>query len=89
MTVGELKVLIDGADDNLKILIPVSNEFDGFFYSPCKVESGVSKVGIGEELTEEDVEEMELLNKPIPQEDCFLLLPCGFSEEKDKSHELN
>lgn len=89
MNVGELKALLEGVDDNLQILIPVTHEFDGRFYSPCKIESGKSTCGLDSELTEEDIEEMELLNKPIPEEDCFLLLPCSFGEELDKSHELN
>lgn len=88
MKVGELRKKLEGVDDNMKVLIPFSHEFDGAFYSPCSVDSGVSAMGI-ENLTEEDEKEMQLLNKPIPEEDAFLLIPCGFGEEKDHSHELN
>lgn len=89
MTVGELRKKLEGVDDNMKVLIPFSQEFDGAFYSPCSVDSGVSAMGTDPDLTEEDIKEMELLNKPIPEEDTFLLIPCGFGEEKEHKHELN
>jgi hypothetical protein len=89
MTVKQLRKKLEGIDDNMKVLIPLTQEFDGAFYSPCSVDSGVSAMGTGEYLSEEEAKEMELLNKPIPEEDSFLLIPCGFFEEKDHSHELN
>ena len=79
MTVKDLKELLDGVPDNLKIVLPVTMEFDGAFYSPCIKESGVGGLGI-EDLSEEDIAERKLLNKPIQEEDAFLLVPCGFFE---------
>lgn len=90
MTVGELKKLLqDAPDDNIQVLVPATMEFTGAFYSPCNVDSGMSSVGTDMELTEEDIKEAQLLNKPLPEEPAFLLLPCGFGDEKDHSHELN
>lgn len=89
MLVGEMRKLIDGADDNMKILIPISNKFDGCFYSPCNVDSGISQIGTDPEMGKEEIEEAVLLNKPIPEEDVLLLLPCGFDEESNHKHELN
>jgi hypothetical protein len=89
MTVGELRKLIEGADDDMQVLIPLTQEFDGAFYSPCSHDSGVSQMGTDNDLTEEDIKEMELLNKPIPEVPALLLIPCGFGEEKDHTHELN
>ena len=90
MTIGKLKQLLEGVDDSMVVMIPVTQEFDGMFYSPCEAESGVTSFGISDEpLTEEDIKEMELLNKSVPEEDSFLLIPCRFHEEKDHSHELN
>ena len=89
MTVKQLREKLEGVDGDMKVLIPFSQEFDGAFYSPCSVGSGVSAMGTDPNLTEEDIKEMELLNKPIPEEDSFLLIPCGFDEEKEHAHELN
>jgi hypothetical protein len=89
MVVKELKRLLEGVPDEMKVIIPSSMEFDGVFYSPCVAESGVSAMGTDPNLEEEDIQEMERLNKPIPEEDSFLLIPCGFGEEKDHTHELN
>lgn len=89
MKVKDLKKLLENADDNLQVLIPVSHEFDGAFYSPCSEESGITQLSTDADLTEEDIKEMELLNKPIPEEPAFLLIPCGFGEDKDHTHELN
>ena len=88
MTVGELREKLEGVDVNMRVLIPMTHEFDGVFYSPCSEDSGVSAIGIGDS-NEEDIKEMELLNKPIPEEDTFLLIPCGFGDEKDHRHKLN
>ncbi len=89
MTVGELRSKIEGVDDNVPVLIPVSQEFDGVFYSPCSVDSGVSQMGTEPDITDEEIDELKLLNKPIPEEPALLLVPCGFTDEKDHSHEMN
>lgn len=89
MTAGELKKKLENVDDGVQVLIPLSQEFDGAFYSPCSVDSGLSIMGTDPDLTEEDVKEMKLLGKPIPEEPAFLLIPCCFGENKDHSHELN
>lgn len=89
MTVAQLKKLLEGVDENVQVLIPVSHEFNGAFYSPCSEDSGLSQMGTDPDLTEEDIKEMELLNKPVPEEPAFLLIPCGFGEEKEHRHELN
>lgn len=89
MTVGELKKILEGVNEDMQVLVPFTTIFDGRFYSPCSIESGVAGLGTDMYINEEDIKEMELLNKPIPQEDSFLIVPCGFTEEKDHSHELN
>lgn len=89
MKVSELKELIEGVNGDVQILIPMSMEFDGTWYSPCSEDSGLTKVGTGEWISEEDEKEMLLLGKEIPEEDAFLLMPCGFGEEKDHKHTLN
>ena len=88
MTVYELRELLKGVDDAAKVLIPVTHEFDGRFYSPCSKDSGATTMGT-QDLNEEDVKEMELLNKPTGEENVLLLIPCGFYEDKDHTHELN
>jgi hypothetical protein len=90
MTVGELKRLLQQApDDNVQVLIPTTMEFTGMFYSPCNADSGMTSMGTDPDITEEDYEEMKLLNQPLPEEPAFLLVPCGFGGEQDHSHELN
>lgn len=76
MTVRELKKKLEGVDDNMQVLIPLTHEFDGAFYSPCSKDSGVTAMGTDPYIA--DVEE-----------DSFLLIPCGFGEEKEHTHELN
>lgn len=88
MTVKELRELLAEADDNLEVLIPVTGEFDGRFYSPCSEESGVAGMGT-EDLTDEDEAELKLLDKEPPSEPSFILIPCGFFEPVDHNHELN
>lgn len=83
MTVAELKKKLEGLDDNMEVLIPVSQEFDGLFYSPCENESGVIWIPTDTTITAEDAQEMELLNKPVPEKDVFVLMPCGFFDEKN------
>lgn len=90
MTVGELKALLsESPDDNIQVLVPSTMEFTGVFYSPCNIDSGMTSVGTDMELTEEDIQEAILLDKPLPEEPAFLLVPCGFGDEKDHSHEMN
>jgi hypothetical protein len=88
MTVGKLKQLLEGLDENMKVYIPVSQEFDGHFYSPCEQDSGESEVGGDETMSEEDFEAAVNLGT-LKSEKVFLLLPCAFDEEIDHSHELN
>ena len=83
MNVGQLKKLLEGVPNDVKVLIPFSHEFDGIFYSPCNVDSGMCKVSTDPDLEPEDIEEMQLLNKPLPEEDAFMLVPCGFAEEDE------
>jgi hypothetical protein len=89
MNIGELRKLIEGVDDNILVLVPRTMEFDGAFYSPCSHDSGKTKMGTDPNVTEEDVKEMQLLGKPVPEEDAFLLIPCGFGDDKDHTHEMN
>lgn len=82
MTVGELKILLEGVDDNTEILIPLNagDGFDGMFFSPCIEDSGASDVGI-DDLDEEDEAEMKLLGIVDTSQPTFLLVPRGFFEE--------
>lgn len=84
MTVRDLKQLLEGCDDDMKVLIPLNpaDGFDGMFFSPCIEESGVGEMGT-EDLEEDDLKEMELLDKEIPQEPTFVLVPCGFFEKHE------
>lgn len=76
MTVKELKNLLKSADDDMLVLLPVDmGNFDGFFKSPCVVESGVAEMG--------DNEDLGTVRKD------FVLVPCGFFEEKHIDPELN
>lgn len=79
MTVKDLKELLENVSDDLQVLLPMTMEFDGAFYSPCIEESGVGGLGL-EDLSEEDIAEHELLNKELPSQDAFCLVPCGFFE---------
>lgn len=90
MTVGELRKKLEGLDDNMKVLIPVSQEFDGAFYSPCSESSGKTVMGTDSEITEEEAEEASSSNTIlIDEETNFVLFPCGYFEEADHTHELN
>lgn len=89
MTAGELKKKLENVDDTVEVLIPLSQEFDGAFYSPCSQDSGLSIMGTDPDLTEDDIKEMKMLNKPLPEAPAFLLIPCGFGDQKDHNHELN
>lgn len=79
MTVKELKQLLEGLDENMDVVIPLQpmEGFTGAFFSPCMQESGQIEMGI-EDLSEEDLAEYQLLNKEIPHEPSFALVPCGF-----------
>ena len=89
MKVKDLKKLVSEADDEMDVLIPVNQEFDGRFYLPCSFESGVCAIAADDGLTGEDDIENELLCKEPNTVKVFMLVPCGFHDEKDHSHELN
>jgi hypothetical protein len=87
MTVEELKQILNSVDGTLEVRIPMhGDEFDGWFYSPCPAESGVSEMGI--DAGEEDAKEAALLGKPMTDK-CFLLLPHGFSNQPPISPNQN
>lgn len=69
MKVHELIKMLQKADPDMDILIPVSGEFDGFFHSPCLEESGVAEMGLDEEGNE--------------RRESFMIVPCGFFQEHD------
>lgn len=50
MKVKELKKMLEGVDDEMDVLIPMTPEFDGYFKQPCVAESGVSELGVNENL---------------------------------------
>jgi len=89
MTVKELKEKLANAPEDMQVLIPLNaaTGFDGMFFSPCNGDSGVGALGT-EDLSEEEVKEYQLLNKPLPQQDSFILVPCGFFEHHE-DHSLN
>ena len=86
MNVKELKELLKDVPDDTPVVIPVKQYFDGAFYSPCIEDSGVGELGLY--FDEEEEKEAALLGKPT-HENSFMLLPHGFFEEPDYSHELN
>ena len=90
MTVGKLKELLNGMPDDMKVLIPANpmGEFDGILFSPCEEDSGESEVGGDETMSEEEFECQENLGT-LQTEKVFLLVPCGYGEEKDHTHTLN
>lgn len=89
MTVGQLKALLEGVDESMQVYIPASEVFDGKFVPANFEDSGVTTMGMGD-YDEEDLKEMELLNKPIEdEEDYFLLVPKGFWDEESNEHYLN
>lgn len=76
MTVKDLKQLLSKAPDEMQVLMPMTDIFDGYFKSPCVKESGVATLGVNENLKTE--------------EDSFVIVPCGFFEEHEgPSTELN
>lgn len=50
------------------VIIPMGEQFDGYFKSPCEGESGVTELGINEEGDK--------------TEESFVLAPHGFFEEE-------
>lgn len=68
MLVKDLNKMLQGVDENLEVLIPMTPEFDGYFKYPCLVESGVTELGISKDTDE--------------TQPAFLLVPCGFFDEK-------
>jgi len=90
MTVKDLKELLNGVDENMDVIVPLNagDGFDGVFFSPCTEESGEGEMGL-EDLDEEEIAERKLLNRPPETAKSFILVPCGFFEHKDVSHELN
>lgn len=86
MTVQDLRKLVNEVPkhltrkqfDAMQVIIPTSEEFDGYFVSPCLGESGVTELGINENSDE--------------TEESFVLAPHGFFEEQvedDVIPELN
>ena len=75
MKVKNLKMLMDGVDDEMEVLIPSSTTFNGLLLSPCENESGVSQVP----TTDDELN---------PQErDVFILAPHGYTnvEQEEKA----
>jgi len=71
MTVGELKELLEGLDDEMEVLIPLDSfVYDGKFMSPCIEESGVVQLDNPDNILS-------------PSETTFLLVPCGFFDDID------
>jgi len=76
MKVKDLRKLMDGVDDEMDVLIPLTHEFDGYFKHPCIEESGVAELGVNENLG--------------TTEKSFVLVPCGFFEgSHDDKKDLN
>ena len=77
MTVRELKELLEGADDDMLVLLPVDMAcFDGYFQCPCVHESGLARLCVDEKTGEEKTD--------------FVLVPCGFfDDEHDERPYLN
>lgn len=90
MTVKKLKELLANVSDDMKVLVPAqpTEGFTGMFFSPCEEDSGELEMGGDETMTEEEFEKQENLGM-LKGEKSFVLVPCGFYEEHDNSHELN
>lgn len=52
MTVGELKEMLEDVPDELDVLIPMTDKFDGYWKPPCPEETGVSELGLTEDGSE-------------------------------------
>lgn len=64
--------------DDMQLIIPFGETFDGIFVSPCMGESGVTEIGV-----EEDSDETK---------ESFIFAPHGFFEEESEDRfipELN
>ena len=91
MTIKDLKEIIADLPDDMDVLVPMNpmDGFDGSFFSPCIEETQVITFGL-EDIDEDEEKEMKLLGKQIPEEESFVLVPCGFFEkEHDPTVELN
>jgi hypothetical protein len=91
MTIGDLKEMIKDLPDDMDVMVPLNAGagFDGIFFSPCLNQSGEAEFGT-EYLDEEEIREAELLNKPLPAQKSFALVPCGFFDQrKDVCTDLN
>jgi hypothetical protein len=90
MTVKKLRELLTDLPDDMQILIPAEPTvgFTGAFFSPCSEDSGVTELGTTD-LSEEEMQEMELLGQEIPHDKAFVFVPCGFLQEHDDTHLLN
>jgi len=88
MTVKELKEALKDVSDSMQVLIPRNGIFDGAFVSPCTVDSDVTSMCV-EDVSKDEIETMENLGQEIPETEFFVLVPCGFYDEKDHMHELN
>jgi hypothetical protein len=90
MTVQDLRKMIKGLPGDMPVYIPGSPKegFTGEWISPCNEDSGGADLGF-EDLTDEEIEERKLLNDPPKVEKALCLVPCGFFEPHDHSHELN
>lgn len=90
MNIKKLKELIAELPDEMKVLIPAqpSEGFTGVFFSPCEQDSGELEMGGDETMSEEDVEKAINLGS-LETDKSFVLVPCGFYDEKDHAHQLN
>lgn len=73
MTVGDLKEMLEGVDNEMEVIIPMNAEFDGIFRSPCAGETGVI------EITAEDIEDDDI-DEFTQMKEVFAILPHGFGE---------
>jgi hypothetical protein len=90
MNVKKLKELLINLPDDMKVLVPAqpTEGFTGHFFSPCEQDSQPIEMGGDENTTEEEIDRAENLGT-LQSEKSFVLVPCGFYEEHDNSHELN
>lgn len=70
MNVKQLKKLIKGLPDDMDVLIPTSEIFDGYWYTPCAGESGINEMEFDEDSDER-----------VP---TFILVPHGFFDEEEE-----
>ena len=62
--------MLKEAPRNMEVYIPMGEEFDGYFRTPCAGETGITELGLNE-LTNET-------------ESVFVIAPHGFFEEEIK-----